>query len=110
VLCGFVAPRAAFLTKGPGCFEETNSPSTKSASGESRMEKMDDFLAQLLDQMEQDESTQPTRDALLENLYSALVDPRLEKSWGEEALRTLWPRCSLGFSKGRVGNERIQLS
>lgn len=44
---------------------------------------MDDLLAQLLDAVEQDESMQPTRDALLENLYSALADPRLENSWGE---------------------------
>lgn len=44
---------------------------------------MDDLLAQLIDAVEQDESTQPTRDALLENLYSALADPRPENSWGE---------------------------
>ncbi len=34
--------------------------------------------------VEADESTQPTRDALLENLYSALADPRLDgNSWAE---------------------------
>jgi hypothetical protein len=44
---------------------------------------MDETLEQLIAQVEQDESTQPTRDALLENLYSALADRRLENSWGE---------------------------
>jgi len=44
---------------------------------------MDDLLAQLIDAVEQDEAAQPMRDALLENLYSALADPRLENLWGE---------------------------
>jgi hypothetical protein len=44
---------------------------------------MDDLLEQLIDAVEQDESTQPTRDTLMENLYSALADPRLENLWGE---------------------------
>ena len=44
---------------------------------------MDDSLEQLIDQVEQDEATHPTRDTLLENLYSALADLRLGNSWGE---------------------------
>jgi hypothetical protein len=44
---------------------------------------MDGLLAQLIDAVETDEATQPTRDALMENLYSALAGPRLENSWGE---------------------------
>ncbi len=44
---------------------------------------MDDLLAQLFDAVESDESTQSTRDAIMENLYSALADPCLADSWGE---------------------------
>lgn len=42
-----------------------------------------DELLELIDHVEQDEAQQPTRDALLENLYAALDDPRLADSWGE---------------------------
>lgn len=44
---------------------------------------MDETLAQLIDAVESDESAQPIRDALLENLYGALSDPRMENLWGE---------------------------
>jgi hypothetical protein len=44
---------------------------------------MDETLEQLIDAVERDESTQPTRDALMENLYSALADSRLANTWGE---------------------------
>ena len=44
---------------------------------------MDETLEQLIDAVEADESTQPTRDALMENLYAAIADPRLENLWGE---------------------------
>lgn len=41
-------------------------------------------LEQLLDAVEADAATQPRRDALLENLYSALADPRLDgNSWAD---------------------------
>jgi hypothetical protein len=44
---------------------------------------MHQFLEQLINAVEQDEAMQPTRDALLENLYSALSDRRLENLGGE---------------------------
>jgi hypothetical protein len=44
---------------------------------------MNELLEQLLDAVEQDEAAQPTRDTLLENLYGALSDARLENLWGE---------------------------
>ena len=43
---------------------------------------MDEQLFELIDRVEQDEAEQPSRDALLENLYAALADPLLE-TWGE---------------------------
>jgi hypothetical protein len=44
---------------------------------------MDETLEQLIDAVEADESTQPARDAIMENIYAAIADPRLEDSWGE---------------------------
>jgi hypothetical protein len=39
-----------------------------------------------------DEAAQPARDALLENLYSALADPRLENLWAKRISRRVWMR------------------